>query len=218
VALESRNEQRLRETLDLMPVGAHLVQPMDLSDLERIPSGFSEVIEKTGPLDGLVHSAGMTSLHPLRTMTTSHLEDVMRVNYYAAVSLCKEFCGKRGHQPRGASVVLVASLAGILGLPAQSAYCGSKGAVIAFARAAAIELAKRKIRVNCVAPGPVRTEMLDVFSRVVTAEQHEAHVQAPLGMGTPLDVAYAITFLLAETSTWITGSVLTVDGGYSVQS
>ena len=198
VALVARSEQRLQQTLELLPGKSHWVECWDLSELDRIPEKFSNLVSKTGPLDGFVHSAGMTSLMPLRTLSTDQLESVMRVNYYAAAGLSKEFSSKRMHRTP-ASIVLVASLAGLLGLPAQTAYCASKGAVIAFARSAAIELSKREIRVNCVAPGPVQTGMLDLFARVVTTEQHTAHVRTPLGEGTPLDVAHAIAFLLADT-------------------
>lgn len=218
VALVARNEERLRETLNSMQSGQHWVESADLADLDRIPEWFQLLIEKTGPLDGFVHCAGMTSLLPLRNVTTQHLDAVMRVNFYAAVGLCKEFCRKQMHRP-GASIVLVASVAGLLGVTARAAYSGSKGALIAFGRSAAIELARQKIRVNCVAPGAVQTEMYDESLRGLTAEQLTTLVQSthPLGLGTPLDVAHAISFLLAETGRWITGSVLAVDGGYAAQ-
>jgi NAD(P)-dependent dehydrogenase (short-subunit alcohol dehydrogenase family) len=218
VALVARNEERLRETLSSMQSGEHWIQSSDLADLNQIPDWFSGLIEKTGPLDGFVHSAGMASLVPLRTMTTQHLDTVMRVNFYAAVSLCKELCKKQRHRP-GSSIVLVASVAGLLGATARTAYSASKGALIAFSRSAAIELAKQKIRVNCVAPALVQTEMYDESLRGLTQDQLTALVDSthPLGVGTPLDVAHAISFLLADTGRWITGSVLAVDGGFAAQ-
>jgi len=116
-------------------------------------------------------------------------------------------------------VVLVASVAGLLGVAARSAYSGSKGALIAFARSAAVELAPAGVRINCVAPGYVKTEMHDSAMRELSPEKMEALVRAtqPLGLGKPLDVAHAIAFLLSGASRWITGSVLAVDGGYTAQ-
>jgi NAD(P)-dependent dehydrogenase (short-subunit alcohol dehydrogenase family) len=219
VVLVARNEQRLRETMDTMPGGPHYIEPLDLADLEGIPEWFRALIQKTGPLDGLVHSAGIAPVSPLRTITTKHLQDVMHINFYAAVGLCKEFCKKQMHTAEGSSIVLVASLAGMVGVTAYTGYSGSKGALIAFARSAAVELAKQKIRVNCVAPAAVQTEMRDAALKTLTAEQLAAHADSvhPLGLGMPRDVAYPICFLLAETGRWITGTVLVVDGGFSAQ-
>jgi NAD(P)-dependent dehydrogenase (short-subunit alcohol dehydrogenase family) len=218
MALVARNEDKLRETLGSLQAGTHWVEAFDLADLDRIPQWFSALIDKTGPLDGLVHCAGMSSLMPLRMVTTQHLETMMRVNFYAAVSLCREFSRKPMHGP-SSSIVLVASVAGLLGVTARAAYSSSKGALIAFARSAAIELAKQKIRVNCVAPAFVQTEMYDASLKALTREQLNALIDSthPLGLGAPIDVAHAIGFLLAETGRWITGSVLAVDGGYSAQ-
>jgi NAD(P)-dependent dehydrogenase (short-subunit alcohol dehydrogenase family) len=142
----------------------------------------------------------------------------MRINYESAVALTAAFSKKRSHQA-GSSIVLVASAAGVVGLAGSTAYSGSKGALIAFARSAALELAGSGIRVNCVAPAYVRTEMLEQTLNTLTPEQLEARIAAtqPLGLGTPLDVAHAIAFLLADTGRWITGSVLAVDGGYTAQ-
>jgi len=218
VALVARNEDKLRETLSSMQGGPHWVEPSDLGELERIPAWFSALHGKTGPLDGFVHCAGIFSLMPLRLVTTQHLEAMMRVNFYAAVSLCKEFSRRGTHRP-GSSVVFVASVAGLLGVTARAAYSASKGALIAFARSAAIELAKQQIRVNCVAPAFVQTEMYDETAKAFTPERLQALIDStqPLGLGAPLDVAHAISFLLADTGRWITGSVLAVDGGYSAQ-
>src|SRR5256885_2385360 len=95
VVLVARSEERLNKTLESLPGNAHWVECWDLSELDRIPEKLANLINKTGPLDGFVHSAGMTSLMPLRTLSTDHLESIMRVNYYAAVCLSKEFCLKR---------------------------------------------------------------------------------------------------------------------------
>ena len=97
-----------------------------------------------------------------------------------------------------------------------SAYSASKGALISLTKSLALELAGENIRVNCVAPGVVNTEMSDKLFSFMTEQQIEGIKKMhPLGFGTPRDVANAISFLLADTSRWITGSVLVVDGGYT---
>ena len=218
VVLVGRNAGRLEETSRSMEGFQHQVVPFDLTRLDEIPQWLSKVVDETGPLHGLAHCAGISSLVPLRVMTIAHLDEIMRTNFYSAVVLTKEFARKRLHTP-GSGVVLVASVAGMLAAPGRSAYSASKGALIAFAKCAAIELAKSGVRVNCVAPSYVQTEMYEKAAEGLTPEQLTALVEStqPLGLGTPLDVAQAIAYLIAGTSRWITGAVLSVDGGYAAQ-
>jgi 3-oxoacyl-[acyl-carrier protein] reductase len=218
VVLVGRNEDKLSETAALMEGDHHRIAPFDLTHLDQIPRWMSELVEELGPFSGLAHCAGITSLVPLRVLSLDHLESVMRTNFYSAVALTKEFARKRIHQAPG-SIVLVASVAGQLGVAARAAYSASKGALIAFAKSAAIELAKSGVRVNCVAPAYVGTDMYEKSSNALSSEHLKSLVEVtqPLGLGSPLDVAHAIAFLMAETGRWITGSVLAVDGGYSAQ-
>jgi len=218
VVLVARSEARVNETAAMLEGAGHRVAVCDLAALDGIPRWMGELVEQTGPLDGLVHCAGVGPLTPLRTLTMEQLDSVMRVNFNAAVALTTSFCRKRMRQAR-ASIVLVASVAGLAGVPARSAYSASKGALIAFARSAAIEMAASGVRINCVAPAFVKTEMFESALGAMTPEQVAQLVSAtqPLGLGEPEDVAHAIAFLLADTARWITGSVLAVDGGYTAQ-
>jgi NAD(P)-dependent dehydrogenase (short-subunit alcohol dehydrogenase family) len=219
VTLVGRNATRLEETLRTLTGDGQRNAPFDLQSTDAIADWFSGLVTEQGPFDGLVHSAGIGSLVPLRVLTVSQMEDVMRINVVAAMALTKAFSRKRAYQPGTAAIVFVASVAGLTGAPARSAYSASKGALIAFARSAALELAKTGIRVNCVAPAYVKTEMFEDAFKTMTPEQMETLIEAtqPLGLGTPLDVAHSIAFLLADTARWITGSVLAVDGGYTAQ-
>jgi NAD(P)-dependent dehydrogenase (short-subunit alcohol dehydrogenase family) len=218
VVLSGRSLDRLQETAGQMEGAGHHIAALDLMNPNEIPAWIAEVLEVVGPLSGLAHCAGTGPMIPLRFLRLEQLEEVMRVNFYAAAALTKEFTRKRTYQP-GASIVYVASVAGILGTPARTAYSASKGALIAFAKSAAMELAKSGIRVNCVAPSYVQTDMYEKSTASLTPEQLATLVEStqPLGLGTPLDVANVIAFLLADTGKWITGSVLAVDGGYSAQ-
>jgi NAD(P)-dependent dehydrogenase (short-subunit alcohol dehydrogenase family) len=218
VVLLARSPERLREVRDLLEGDGHRIESFDLTNLDAIPGKFAEIVNTVGALHGLVHCAGVTALTPMRVLTTEHLERMMRVNFYAAAALTREFSRKRNHQD-GSSAVLVASVAGLAGVPCRTAYSASKGAVVAFARSAAVELAKVGVRVNCVAPAYVRTEMFDASLASLTPEQLNdvVAVSQPLGLGEPDDVANAIAFLLADSARWITGTVLSVDGGYTAQ-
>jgi NAD(P)-dependent dehydrogenase (short-subunit alcohol dehydrogenase family) len=104
------------------------------------------------------------------------------------------------------------------GSPGRSAYASSKGAIQALARSLAVEFAPERITVNAIAPGLVQTEMAEKMSRQLTEAQIQGFIALhPLGVGQPQDVAYAVAYLMAATGRWITGTVLTVDGGYTAQ-
>jgi NAD(P)-dependent dehydrogenase (short-subunit alcohol dehydrogenase family) len=148
----------------------------------------------------------------------STLSEMMQVNVYSAIALTKVF-RQKGISCHGGSIVLLSSIAGFVGRAALSEYCASKGALAAFVRSAAMELARDGIRINCVAPGLVMTDMASNLQKLLTKEQMQKMEESyPLGgLGQPRDVANAVAFLLAESGRWITGTSLIVDGGYSAQ-
>jgi NAD(P)-dependent dehydrogenase (short-subunit alcohol dehydrogenase family) len=217
VVLVGRNEERLAETLQLLPGEVHRAEPFNLSLVDEIPRWLKSISASSGPLDGLVHSAGIHKLRPVRTLSSQTVEEVMRINVGAAIGLAKGFSQKGVFAP-GGSIVFLSSIAGLTGQAGLAAYAASKGAIVALTRALAVELAGEHIRVNCVAPGVVQTEMGQGLLGMLTPEQGAAlEAMHLLGFGRPRDVAYAIAFLLAETARWITGTVLVVDGGYTAQ-
>ena len=215
VVLAGRNEERLAETLRLLDGGGHSAAPFDLSSTDEIPRWLKSISASSGPLHGLVHSAGIHKLRPLRVLNAKAVEDIMRINVGAAIGLAKGFCQKGVCAP-GGSIVFLSSSAGLTGQAGVSAYAASKGGIVALTRALAVELAGEHIRVNCVAPGVVATEMGRSLLGMLTPEQRAALEAAHLlGLGSARDVAHAIAFLLASTARWITGTVLVVDGGYT---
>lgn len=215
VVLVARNEERLAETLRSLDGGGHMVEPFDISSADEIPRWLKRISTSSGPLHGLVHSAGIHKLRPLRVLTAKTVEDTMRVNVGAALGLAKGFCQKGVCAPSG-SIVFLSSVTALAGQAGNAAYAASKGAVVALTRALAVELAGDRIRVNCVAPGVVTTEMGQGLLEMLTPEQRGAlEAMHLLGFGSARDVSYAIAFLLAGTARWITGTVLVADGGYT---
>ena len=215
VVLAGRDRARLEETQGRMQGSGHRVEAFDLAVADAIPEWIRQIAQQTGPLHGLVHCAGLNQVIPLRMMTQAKVESLMRLNVTSAMMLVKGF-RQKGCAAKGGSVVLLSSVAGMAGQPAISGYSATKAAVIGFTRSAALEVAPEGLRVNCIAPGYVATEMGEHLREQLPPGQDEVIARMhPLGIGTARDVAHAIAFLRADTARWITGTTLVVDGGYT---
>lgn len=218
VILVARDESRLRTTLNQLSGTEHRIAPMDLRGVDDLCAWMKGLAREAGLISGLVHSAGVEVIQPLRFLSANTHREVMDLNFTAAVMLAKAF-RQKGVRATEGSVVVLSSVAGVVGQAGHISYCSSKAALGGFVRAAAIELASEGIRVNCVAPGWVEgTEMTKAASRDRTPEQAEAiRAQHPIGVCEPRDVANAVAFLLADVSKKITGITLPVDGGFTAQ-
>jgi NAD(P)-dependent dehydrogenase (short-subunit alcohol dehydrogenase family) len=215
LVLAGRNAERLAETAASLSGDRHRHEVFDLAGPEDISKWMKRMAEEGGPFSGLVHSAGVFQLKPLRFLNDEAWDDVLRPNLFAAMKLARGF-RQKGVNASPSSVVFLSSVMGLVGQPATAAYSASKGALIAMTRSLALELAAEGIRVNCLAPGQVRTEMAEQQRALLTpAQLAEVERMHPLGLGEPVDVAASAAFLLAPASRWITGSTLVVDGGYT---
>jgi NAD(P)-dependent dehydrogenase (short-subunit alcohol dehydrogenase family) len=188
---------------------------VDLAETEALPGWMKQLAAEHGPLSGVVHSAGIHAMRPVRFQSTEQFEEIQRINVTAALALSKGFRQKQVRTESG-SLVFVASVMGLVAQPGVTAYCASKGALLSLTRSLALELAAEQIRVNAVAPGQVLTEMTLRQKEQLPAD-HFAAIEKmhPLGLGKPEDVANGITFLLSDAARWITGITLTIDGGYT---
>jgi NAD(P)-dependent dehydrogenase (short-subunit alcohol dehydrogenase family) len=214
IILVARNLERLEETLGRLDGAGHAIEVRDLSIYEDIPSWMRECATRHGPMDGLVHCAGLHLCVPVKVMAAADVETLWQTNVSASLWLAKAY-RQRGVNNSGGSLVFLASAAGLVGQAGHSAYSASKGAVVAMARSLAMEFVGEKIRVNCVAPGWV-SSMSAEFAGGPTEEQLAAiRSMHPLGFGEAADVAYAVAYLLCPASKWVTGTVLAVDGGYT---
>jgi NAD(P)-dependent dehydrogenase (short-subunit alcohol dehydrogenase family) len=218
VVCNGRDGQRLEQTLHQLEGTGHSAQPFDLKAVDGIAAWLESIATSVGPLHGLVHAAGVQSVLPLHLASPARWKDALLVNVETAIALAKAFQGRRVYAGDHGSMVFLSSVMGQVGAPGRVLYSLGKGAVEAMMRSLALELAPRKIRVNCVAPAFVKTAMLDEMAKVWTDEQRtQVERLHPLGLGEPDDVAGAVAFLLADTGRWVTGTVLRVDGGYSAQ-
>lgn len=172
--------------------------------------------ELTEPLDGIIQCAGCTISKPFSFISEDNLSNIMRVNFEAPVMLTQLLLKKK-KIAKGASIVFVSSISGVyVSYIANSIYSASKGAVNGIAKALALELAGKDIRVNTITPGMIETSILS--EGVISVEQlTEDAKRYPLKRyGKPEEVAYAAVYLLSDASKWVTGSNLLIDGGYTL--
>ncbi|MBI3860697.1 MAG: SDR family oxidoreductase [Planctomycetia bacterium] len=208
----------LAETIRQLAGDGHSQIQLDLTQLDQIAPAVTKDAAANGSLSGAVHAAGLPCVEPIRLLEPDAYRRALIVNTEAALSLARAFQRKDVCAPDGGAIVFVSSVMGLVGSPGSAAYSMSKAALHGLARGLALELAPRRIRVNCVAPGFVNTPM---FARLAGFwdPQERARVEAdhPLGIGSPEDIANAICFLLSSAGRWITGCILPVDGGYTAK-
>ena len=189
---------------------------LDLSNASLIKKEILDIVKSFGKLHGFVHLAGRSYISPLKMINEQKCSDIYSLNTYAAIELAKTFINKKVYNGENGSIVLVSSVYGVVGSAANVGYAMSKSALHGITKSLAIELASKGIRVNCVAPGFVKTNMMDSVANKFDEKYEETlNNLHPLGLGSPEDVAYSIVYLLSEASKWVTGSILNIDGGYT---
>jgi NAD(P)-dependent dehydrogenase (short-subunit alcohol dehydrogenase family) len=218
VALLGRDEARLAETARLLQGADHRILSFDLARHGDIAAEVSRLRADVGPLYGLCHAAGIVETRPLPSNTVAVVQSQLDINLIAGLELARAVCRRDVMTPDGGSLLFLSSVYGRVGMPGQIGYCATKGALAAAVRAMAIELARRQIRVNCLSPGLVLTQMTEQALGKLSPEHVDKLKAAhPLGPGQPEDVARAAVFMLAPATRWITGADLAVDGGFTAQ-
>lgn len=219
VILVGRRAEGLEETVAQLAAGTgYIVITVDLTDYDQVAVKVKEAIQSLGKLDGVVHSAGISTTLPLRMVKPEKLEHYFRTNVTTAIELTRLVTKPAMMAETGMSVIFMSSVMGIVGEVGKSIYSISKGALIAGTRSLALELARKQVRVNCVSPGVVESPMSDqaVYNQDEASRERIRNLH-PLGLGRVEDVANACIFLLSDASRWITGTNLVVDGGYTAQ-
>lgn len=210
LVITGRNAERLSRTLVALDGDGHQQVMADLAEQADI----DRLVGAAGVVDGVVHAAGISKLAPFRLVSRKQLDDTFVTNVFAPMLLTQALLAKR-RVARGGSILFLSAVASHIGPVASSVYSASKAALLGAMRTLALEVAKQGIRANCMAPGYVRTPMLDGLTR--GGGSIDEHTQlAPLGLGEPEDVARAAVFFLADASRWITRNYFIVDGGLTV--
>ncbi len=189
------------------------VRKLDVQISNDVESFFSEIYDLFGSIDVLVNNAGVSSFGLLTETQNSEFLRVNSINYKGTFYCCRE-CARYMLKNHKGSIINVSSMWGLSGSSCESVYSASKAAVIGLTKALAKELGPSDIRVNCVAPGVIDTKM---NASLPQETMNELAYSTPLcRIGKPEEVAEAILFLASDKASFITGQVLSVDGGFGV--
>ena len=212
VVITARNEERLDETLSQMEGVGHSVIIADLNKGDE----RQRLVEQSPQIDGLVNCVGIVKTMLFQFIDADSLSEIMNVNFMAPTLLSAQLVENR-KLAKKSSIVFISSISGILCTwRGNSMYSASKGAINGMMKNMALDLASKGIRVNSVNPGMIETPIVDgglIDSEML--EEDKKHY--PLKRyGKPEEVAYAVIYLLSDASSWITGSNIVIDGGYTL--
>lgn len=208
VIINGRNEQRLAETMTEMQGEENISLAADLND----SNSLTEMVSRLPKLDGIVHCAGIGQRVLCKQLQEADLDTMMDVNFKAPVMLQTEIL-KQKKINKGASIVFIASIASDSPSIGNAVYSASKGAIISYANCLALELAPRQIRVNCILPAMIWTDLI-LKGGITEEELKEDEKKYPLKRyGKPEDIANLSIYLLSNAAAWMTGSSIKITGG-----
>lgn len=216
VIITARNEQRLSSVLNELDSSFGQNHQMVIADIAK-EEGLNTLIGALPTLDGLSSNAGIAlGNSPIKFIGEEQMHSLMQTNTYSHVLLAKMLFKKKLMAKNG-SIVFTASIGGTVSHgPGNTLYGMSKNALLAFAKYAAIEFAPRGIRVNCVSPGMIETPLINLDALTEEDKAVDADKYLLKRYGKPEEVARTTTFLLSDASSFITGTAIVVDGGYTV--
>lgn len=209
VVITARNSDRLKETYAALDGEGHDCIVADLNNPEDIDNLANSVC----PLNGIVYCAGISNRTLSKMIRLKDIENVMGTNFNAPVLLQRSLL-KRKKVHNGSSIVFIASRAPFAPTVGNSLYAASKGAIIAYSKVLGLELAAQGIRVNCICPAMVWTDLIKRDGDLMGVDYHELEKSYPLGRyGFPEDIAFLSIYLLSDCSRWMTGSCIDITGG-----
>ena len=212
VALFGTNPERGQEAAKLLATDhqkVHFYQ-VDVSDANKVEGAIQAVYNELGHVDILVNNAGITRDGLLMKMKEDDWNSVIDTNLKSVYNTCKNVV-RPMMKARAGKIINITSVVGLMGNAGQTNYAASKAGMIGFTKSLAKEVASRGISVNCIAPGFIQTDMTDALNET----QKEALLKIiPMGrLGQPEDIANAVVFLATADAAYMTGQVLTIDGG-----
>jgi NAD(P)-dependent dehydrogenase (short-subunit alcohol dehydrogenase family) len=205
LTITGRNEENLNQTFAALSGSGHQKIVADLTNETELAA----LIANAAAFDGIVLAAGIVKVLPFRFINKAEMKSIYETNYEAPILLTQGLLKAKK---------IISSISGVkVGLVANSMYSGTKAALSGITKTLALEMAPQQIRVNTLAPGMVRTEMVtggvsDAVSKEALSEDEKLY---PLGYGNPEDIASTVSFLMSDAARWITGTDIIIDGGYS---
>lgn len=188
----------------------------DVTNTNALKAGLMSIYKVEGRIDVVVNNAAIIANQKLGMVTKPLLEKMYAVNVFAVIDMI-QIASRLMARAGGGCFVNMASVTGVVGSPGQVAYSASKGSVIALTKSSAKELAPQGIRVNAVAPGIIKTERFEELYEASGDKIDQRIGRIALGrLGTPQDIAYAVSFLASDRASYISGHVLGVDGCASI--
>lgn len=210
-----RNEQKLKYAQAQIGKNCHY-HAFDLDNLGEIPSLVDSILQQHGKIDILVNNAGINMKKPFLEVTDEEFQRIILTNVQAVFALSREVAKSMAQRQQGA-IINISSMASQYGIPKVIAYTASKSAIEGMTKAMAVELSPLGIRVNCIAPGFIATDMSAKALNNDPERKQKVLSRTPMGtLGTPEHIADAVYFLALDNSSYITGVVIPVDGGNSI--
>ncbi len=216
VVITGRDREKLDEAVSALGSRCAGIR-FDLADLGGIPAFVQHVKEKLGRIDVLVNNAGINQKKSIFETTNEDFERIVRVNTTAVFALSRDVAAIMKEQEKKGSIIQISSMTAAYGIPYVISYSTSKSAVEGMTRAMAVELSPLGIRVNCIAPGFIKTPMSSKALDNDPQRKSKVMSRTPMGrLGCPSDIADAAYFLASGEAGYITGEILRVDGGNSI--
>ncbi|MGL1888144.1 MAG: SDR family oxidoreductase [Reichenbachiella sp.] len=216
VIITGRNEEKLAQAVKEIGANCEGV-PFDMDAVDMMPQFVQQLVDKYGHVDVLVNNAGINMKKPFIEVTDEDFDRIVKTNQSALFSLSREVVKVMLQQENKGNIVNISSMAAQYGIPKVIAYSAAKTALEGMTRAMGVELAPEGVRVNCVAPGFIKTPMSSKALDSDPERKNKVMSRTPMGrLGQTSEVANAVFFLASDEASYITGEVIKVDGGNAI--
>jgi NAD(P)-dependent dehydrogenase (short-subunit alcohol dehydrogenase family) len=213
VVITGRSSEKLERVYSKLNGENNISCPFDLC----LQDNLIEFCDKLPLLDGICFAAGITRTLPVKFIKDKDIEEIFNTNLISSIKIINTLI-KRKKINNGASIVFIASISANHADVGNSIYSATKGGIISFSRVLALELASKKIRVNCINPGFIKgTGMTQGLVKLTDEQIKLEENNYPLGFGETSDIANGVAYLLSDAAKWVTGTTLTIDGGLTLR-